>query len=144
MTYQAERASIEQRLLNNLSSVYVQFDNVLGLVDDAGNTIDNEQNLTEWVRLTILTNDSQQAELGTKFTRQEGLISVQVFVKTGTGTQRARVLAESIRTIFHIVQFDDITTRAGTMTVIGEQSGTADTDNFYQINLDFPYHRHQS
>ena len=144
MTFQAERLSIEKRLLDNLADVYVQFDNVLGLVDQAGTSVDNEQNLSEFVRLTILTNDSQQAELGTKFTRQEVLISVQVFVRTGTGTQRARVLAESIRTIFHIVQFDDITTRAGTMTVIGEQAGTADTDNFYQINLDFPYHRHQS
>tara|TARA_R110001606_G_scaffold145255_2_gene285202 strand:+ start:1465 stop:1899 length:435 start_codon:yes stop_codon:yes gene_type:complete len=144
MTYQAERASIEKRLLDNLSDVYVQFDNVLGLVDSAGNNVDNEQNLSEWVRLTILTNDSQQAELGTRFTRQNGLISIQVFVKTGTGTQRARSLAESIRTIFHIVQFDDITTRAGTMTVIGEQTGTADTDNFYQLNIDIPYHRHQS
>lgn len=144
MTYQAERSSIEKRLLDNLSDVYVQFDNVLGLVDSAGTSVDNEQNLSEWVRLTILTNDSQQAELGTKFTRQNGLISIQVFVKTGTGTQRARVLAESIRTIFHIVQFDDIITRAGSMTVIGEQTGTGDTDNFYQLNIDIPYHRHQS
>lgn len=144
MTFQAERSSIEKRLLDNLSDVYVQFDNVLGLVDSAGNSVDNEQNLSEWVRLTILTNDSQQAELGTKFTRQEGIISVQIFVKTGTGTQRARVITESIRTIFHIVQFDDITTRAGSTTVVGEQTGTGDTDNFYQINIDFPYHRHQS
>lgn len=142
MTFQAERASIEQRLLNNLSDVYIQFDNVLGLVDSAGNKVDTEQALAEWVNLTILTNVSEHAEIGGKFTRQNGLISVQVFVRTGTGTQRARVLAESIRTIFHIVQFDDITTRAGTMTVIGESAG--DTDSFYQINLDFPYYRHQS
>jgi hypothetical protein len=144
MTFQAERSSIEQRLINNLSDTYIQFDNVLGLVDSAGNKVDSQSALTEWVSLTILTNVGIHAEIGGQFTRQEGLISVQVFTKTGTGTQRAREIAESIRTIFHLVQFDDITTRAGSMTVVGEQTTTEDVGNWYQINLDFPYFRHQS
>ena len=144
MTFQAERASIEQRLVDNLSGTYIQFDNVLGMVDNAGNIVNTPEALDEWVSLTILTNDNTQAELGSKFSRQEGIISVQVFVKTGTGTQRARVLAESIRTIYHIVNFSDITTRACSMTVVGEQAGGQDTDNFYQVNLDIPYFRHQA
>ena len=62
MTFQAERASIEQRLVDNLSGTYIQFDNVLGLVDNAGNTINSPETLDEWVSLTILTNDNTTNE----------------------------------------------------------------------------------
>lgn len=145
MSITDERRFIEKRLLDNLSAnIYVQFDNVLGLVENGGTTVATEQGLDQWIRMTILTNDSNQAELGSTFTRQNGLISCQVFVKSGTGSNGARVLLNTLKTLFHIKQFDGITTRAGQITNVGETAGSGDEDNFYQMNIDFPYFRHES
>lgn len=112
--FDAEREAIETRFaVQWAGQTPVSYDN------SAFNIPQN----TPWVRLTILNGESQNASVGTSHLRHIGIISVQVFVPVDSGTRQARLLANSVSTIFDNQRFAGIQCRVSSIQRGGDQDG---------------------
>lgn len=139
MTFIDERSIIEGYFLSNWNAdeTPVKLDNIQGLTTSKGR-IDTETSLDEYCALSILPGSARQVDMNAAHrVRCVGTINVNVFVKSGTGTQRARALAELIWSLFETKDLaENFATRTGSITNIGQVSGSS----FYQINVSIPYY----
>jgi len=117
---------IDTAIINKFASEYVlsdiQYENVPFDLNRAA----------EFVRLSIVKGDSDQASMGGtsgNFFKQDGVIFVQVFTPLGLGTSPANTLAESISGIWRNQQFNNIVCGAPDINHIGEVEG------WFQINV---------
>jgi len=126
VSFEALRESIETRFADNWSETPVSYVNV-PFTPPAGN----------WVRLAILTGDGQAWGItGTAgHVRDRGIIAIQVFVATDTGTKPAMDLVDAAKAIFEYQRFDGILTRAASVSSIGP------TDGWLQTNVTIPFRR---
>lgn len=128
MSYAAERAAIETRFSTLWAGTPigdVVFDN-LPYTPVQG---------TPYVRLSIKPGTSERITIGTREHRVVGLILVQIFVPTGSGTNAARVLADEAAEIFRDQEFDGVLCRSPSIQNVG-QSG-----DWAQFNVSVPYKR---
>lgn len=139
MSFNDERSTIEKAFMAgwDSSATPVKFDNVAGLTQ--GNTnLKDETKLNEWCWLSIDTTDAQRADINAKFlVRYTGAILVNIFVKAGTGTDRARELAYNVATLLQEKQIDDVNTRAAMFVNIGARADSS----FYQVSVRIPFYR---
>lgn len=115
MSYASERASIEARWNADMPGAVTQYENVAFTVPTDG----------EWYRLTIANTDAEQISAGvpgSNVQRHIGVIAIRVAVKAGTGTQRARELAEAGGAVFRCQLIDNILCRTPTVR-IGDVDG---------------------
>lgn len=139
MSFMNERKVIEQAFLTGWDSqtTPVKFDNVAGLTQGNG-SVKDETKLSEWCWMSIDTTDAQRADINAKLlVRYTGAILVNVFVKAGTGTDRARELAFAVATLLQNKQIEDVNTRAAMFVNIG---GLPDA-SFYQVSVRIPFYR---
>ena len=90
------------------------------------------------VAFTIDHNLSNFANLGNEgggqTYRREGLITVQVFTRQGTGTEDSRALAFQVQQILEGYRNASLLLKAGVVRKIGE-----DGNGFWQANVDIPF-----
>ena len=88
---------------------------------------------SSWVRLSINIIDNVNAEIGTKFQRASGIITVQCFTKIGIGEKDSNSLMDSAIAIFQNKSFNGINCYAMVPVKIGAQ------DNWFQQNAKFNF-----
>lgn len=66
--------------------------------------------------------------------RREGLITVQVFTRQGTGTEDSRTLSYQVQQILEGYRNSSLHIKAGVVRKIGE-----DGNGFWQANVDIPF-----
>jgi len=97
----------------------------------------NPPDNSEWVRIRVLNNDSEQATLGEKnnrrFTRY-GRVAYQVFIPLLGGTYDGDVLCEAINNIFEGERFTDIVFYEGTW-----RQSEVENKDYYQFNGSIPF-----
>lgn len=89
----------------------------------------------DWVRITTISLDNANAELGNHMTRQVGVIVVNIFVPKNTGEKAALDHATAVRDIFQNVYLaDGLRTLATDVRAVGTQDKL-----WYQINAETEY-----
>jgi hypothetical protein len=140
MSFVNEREVIETAFLTVWDSTRcpVKLDNVAGLIKGTSKVASQEK-LAEWCELTINPGVRQEVDITSNHRiRSVGTISVNVFVKVGTGTGRARELADSVVSILQLKELAiNFATRAGRIVNIGQ----AEDESFYQMSVQVPYFR---
>jgi hypothetical protein len=140
MSFVDERAIVESAFLNEWDSIRcpVKLDNVTGLVKGTSK-VASQDKLAEWCELIINPGVRQEADITSNHRiRSVGTISVNVFVKVGTGTGRARELADAVVSILQLKELaSNFATRAGRIVNIGQ----AEDESFYQMSVQVPYFR---
>lgn len=139
MTFELERKNIEEEFAAGWTSATtpIAYDNVKGLVKGTA-MVKDSTGLAEWVRLEIINGPSDNVAIGGSPVRHTGTIVVNIFVKSGTGTDRARELADTVRGIFNNTSFDGIQCFATSLDTIGDNEG------FYQMTCITPYYRDET
>lgn len=89
----------------------------------------------EWVECVVIPATAERSTLGIRNHRYTGFININIYVSKGTGTNRARVLADTAAAIFRDQQFSGIVCRSPDIVIVGDVNG------FYQINVSAPYWR---
>lgn len=135
MSFEQHREYIEGRFNTNFATATtpVQYDNVDFLVSGTS-TLKSNKGLDEWCRLTIIPGNTTNQTVGATRQRSIGVITVQVFTKSGTGSDRARALSDSIKTVFENKSFNGVRTHATSISRIG------DSDGYLQINVSTPFY----
>tara|TARA_R100001530_G_scaffold81934_1_gene57173 strand:- start:1041 stop:1457 length:417 start_codon:yes stop_codon:yes gene_type:complete len=138
MTFELERKNIEEEFAGtwNSTTTPVAYSNIRGIVSGTS-ILKNSTGLDEWARLEIVNASSDNAVIGGSSVQHVGTIVVNIFVKSGTGTDRARELADTVRGIFNNASFDGIQCEATYLTTVG------DIEGFYQLSVVTPYSRRQ-
>lgn len=92
---------------------------------------------TDWVRFVLLNGEGQTVGLGgsTKFVRDLGFITVQIFVPERTGTAAAMGYVDAFNTLFEHERFDGIETFTASVTPAGV------SDGWHQTNVNIPFRR---
>ncbi len=126
MGFEALRESIETRMADNWSTTEVAYENV-PFTPPAG----------PWVRLQInLGEGGSMGILGSAVTvRDQGVISLQVFVPEGQGSKAANDLVDALITIYEHQRFDGITTYTASPRAAGITNG------WHQTNITIPFRR---
>jgi len=141
MSFTNERLAIEKQFLSNWDSTTtpVKLDNVVGLVK--GNTkVADQTKISEWCHLSIKPASADIADMNDNHrVRYVGTIFVNVFVKLGSGTDRARILADAVTELLQLTEFDGVSTRTSSLT----NGGQTPDDAWYQITVSVPYYRDQ-
>ena len=137
--YETERSDIEQRVLSviNSTNTPIKFDNVQHLVKGTS-VVETVNGLSEYIRVTILNNDSETIEIGGTRTRHNGEILFSIFVTSGTGTDRARELADDLYDGFKNRAIGTVQTQTPTVNRIGDDEG------FYHLQVSVPFYRDQT
>jgi hypothetical protein len=137
MSYVNERKAIEKRLrdLHDSFQVPVQYENV-AVLKQGTETLKDYNKTDKFIRLTITGSGAEQLDVGGSRDRSFGIITVQVFVKAGRGTNLARKIADEIKSIYNRKNFDGILCRT---TEINDSG--VNEDGWYQINVDTPFYR---
>ena len=129
-SFTQEREAIEGRFkrLFDSSQTAIQFDNVSNLIK-GDTTVKNTNQESQWVRLSVVTLDANQVEITNKRTRIFGSVVINIFVKSNTGSNRAREIVDQIFPIFNGVLFDGIQCQATAITNVPSNDG------WFQMNL---------
>jgi len=93
----------------------------------------NKPTSSAWVRFLIQNNSSNQISYGSEGNRKFGrfgIISCQVFIPSGTGTDTGDDICEDIVDIFEGKRFTDVYCYAGTYSEMGIQE-----DGFYGFKV---------
>lgn len=133
MSFDAERAAIQKRLVDNWDAVTtpIQFDGV---------PFQTPQD-TAYIAMWILRASGQQISIETNpLHRYIGIISFKVLTPANQGSSPAMKLVDSIDSIFRRQTFSYgasgvIVCRVGTPTWVGARA------NWYQANYTIPYRR---
>jgi len=135
MSFEQHRQYIEDRFNTNFATntTPVQYDNVDFLIKGSSTLTDNK-GLDEWCRLTIIPGLTVNADIGANRQRSVGVITVQVFTTSGTGSDRARAIADSVKTVFENKSFNGVRTQATSITRVGDSEG------YLQMNVSTPFY----
>lgn len=129
MSFDTERSDIESRFKTAWASTTPVC---------YGNVAFDTKGKAEWVRLSIISGDSEEASVGTPsqpFHRYRGMIVIGIFTELNKGEARGRALAELAGNIFKSQKFSNILCRAPYLTVIGEEG------SYFQMNVSVPFYR---
>lgn len=85
-----------------------------------------------WIRVSIDVFGSENAEVGKRFQKHDGLIVVQCFVKTGSGESFVNKMNDAIGTIFQNKDFMDGVNKLSCDCMSPVYVG--DKDNWFQKN----------
>jgi len=129
-TFTEQRVAIEDRTLYTIDSEItpIQFDNIGKLVKGTS-TIKDSTQTDEWIRMTILDEDSIHPTVGGQRTRFQGQIVFNIFVREGTGSNRARELADELFYGFDGIAFQGIHCASVSINPVPP------TDGWYQLNV---------
>lgn len=116
-------------------TVPVQFENVLTLKRGT-EAVKDINELEKFIRLTITPVSSEQRDVGGNADRFEGLITVQVLIKAGLGSNLGRKIADEIYYAFNRANIDGLQCRSTYIDVFPNTQ-----DGWYQINVNTPYYR---
>lgn len=90
--------------------------------------------LEEFVRLSVFTASSEQAELQiSPGKRVEGFVQISHFLQADKGSRRSWVALDTAKLIFEMKTINEITFRSASPTVVGEDEG------FNQILIRIPF-----
>lgn len=125
MTFEAQRAAIEQRFKAAWTATPVAWPNVAFTPPDPP---------APWVRLHIQDAMADQVSLGpTSLDRYSGVVYIMIFVVLGQGLAEARRLADLAAPIFRKQIFDGVTCAVPYLRDIGPDAP------FYHVNLLVPF-----
>lgn len=136
--FENERQNIEEEFVAGWTSATtpIKFENVNGLVSGT-DMLKDDKGLTQWCRITILNAASSNMVIGGTTVRHAGDIIVNVWVKSGTGTDTARELCDDVYDIFNNANFDGIQCHSSYVTTEG------DVEGWFQMTVSTPYTRDQ-
>lgn len=125
MSLATARRDIEKRLADNWGTTPIAYDGVpFDPPADAA-----------WIRLQILDGDAFRVNIGQPGVhRQTGVIMIQIYTPTETGSNTARQYADTLSALFRDITFNGITCRTPNPFNIG------DTGGWYQFNVAIPYY----
>ena len=130
MSFASERQAIESRFSTQWGTTTpIKYDNIK-YVPTAG---------TSFVALEIHKGASIQASLGTSpLFRGIGIISVNIYTPTGSGTNTGRAYADTAAGIFRNVVFSGIVCKSASVTRLGEQEG------WFIYNVSIPFYHDET
>jgi hypothetical protein len=136
--FEVERQSIEDEFNTGWvsSTCPIKFQNLNGLVKGTS-MINDVKGLTKWCRLEILPAASNNAVVGGTTIRHFGNIVINLFTKSGTGSDTIRELADDVYDIFKNKTFDGIHCEAPFFTIEGNN------EEWFQATVTIPYYRDQ-
>lgn len=124
MAFDAIRAAIEDHFSTNYSTTVVAYDNV-PFTPPA----------TSHVRLFILDGGGSQVDMGAAPSyRYTGVVEVQVFVPSDSGSGPAMQLADEVATLFRGRTLGGVVCRTPYATRVGQRDG------WYQVNVTVPFY----
>jgi len=137
MSFADERKYIEKQLKDNFDSsiIPIQYENVATLKKGT-ETIKDINKVEKFIRLTITGAGAEQVDIGGVQDRHSGIITVQIIVKAGLGSNIARKIADQIYYIFNRQSFNGILTRTASI-----ESNPDNTDGWYQVNVNAEFYR---
>jgi len=124
MDYVDVRKEIEMYLDTNFTSTPIQFENTIIAA--------SSDSIEEFIALTISDASTETPAMGSTSSMVTGLLTVQVFTKLGTGTQRARTLYDELKTLLLGVTINGLSFKAPIHTSVGQ----VEESQHYQTNLD--------
>ena len=126
MPFETLTREIESRMAANWSATPIAYENVPF-------TPDNDP----WIRLTVVNGAGLTLGVtgSTPAVRDSGLISVQVFVPEGTGSQQAKALVDLVLPIYEHTRFSGILAYTATINPAGT------FDGWHQTNITIPFRR---
>jgi len=116
MSYSNEAKYIEQRFATNWgSTTAIKYANVDFDPPAA----------SAWVDLQVVSGPSRKISLGgsTNLRRYTGIVSINIYVPTNTGTRTARGYVDTASAIFRDASFNGIICRDPSVTDLGERNG---------------------
>lgn len=125
MSFSIVKSTIESHIASNWTETAVQYENV-----DL-----NTDSLNEYISIHVLSGEGVQATLGDigeyKVT---GVLVVIIFTELGTGSKRAKELADTMSDLFRGAKINDITFKVPSGTRV------AFSGSYYQFNLSIPFY----
>lgn len=131
MSYASERAAIEGRWDTQWTSTDTAYEGVKF-------TVPSPTTSSGWARLTIRSGEALQRTLGApnaNVHRHPGVIIVNLFTPSGSGTNAARALGDTAAAIFRNAVFDGVHCLAASVSVIGVDGP------WLQTNITVPFFR---
>jgi len=128
MSYEVERSDIEGRLNTGWTTTAIAWDNV-PYIPTPG---------TSWIRCTILPGDSEALEFGRDaLCDYSGIIDIGIFVPQATGSATARGYADTLKALFHLVEFGSIDCKEASVQNLGIDDG------WYHLAVTIPFSRRE-
>jgi hypothetical protein len=128
MSYVIERSDIEGRLSTGWNTTAIAWDNT-PFVPTPG---------TAWIRCTILPGNVEALEFGRDTLKEHsGLIDIGIFVPRDTGSAVARSYADTLSTLFDMVEFGTIDCAEASVQNLGADEA------WYHLSVTIPYKRRE-
>ena len=129
MSYAQERTDIESRLSSGWSTTEIAWDNV-AFVPVPG---------TAWIRCTILPGDVDPLEFGRDTLKEHmGIIDIGIFTPKNTGNAIGRGYADTLSTLFNMVEFGTIDCDAASVQNMGSDN------DWYHLVVSIPFTRREA
>jgi hypothetical protein len=110
----------------------------LPLLDTDNDEPDRHSIPAEWATTDYIAYGEERKSLGeTACWRETGTITVVVFVKAGTGSDQALVLADSVRTAFRA--WKDSTVKLSIVEAVPADTGAASNGRWYAAAVNLNY-----
>lgn len=120
MSYAADAATIRQRFESQWPGA--GFSPVIA--HTFGDVSYTPPNLTAWVRLSVLSGEQRQVEMGRKRRfRRTGLVVVDIFVPAGDGDGQAKELGDAVVDIFQGRTVNGVVLRGTSVERVGVEGG---------------------
>lgn len=124
MNYLQEKSAIEQYFQQNWTHTPIMFENKSYTGDD------------DWVRISIQHGDSFQASMGDNPAfRVIGVVNVQIFTKTDTGSGRALELVDFVDALFRNLVISKICFRVPQVKKVPSNT------EWFQVNVSTDFYR---
>lgn len=124
MSYSLEKRNIEEFFIANWSHTPIMFEN--GESAESG----------DWVRLTIQNGDAFQASMGDNPAfRHIGVVFVQIYTKTDTGSGRALELADFVDALFRNLTLNNLRFKVPQVRRMPQNA------EWFQINVSTEFYR---
>lgn len=133
-SYAEEHEAIQTRFGRMFDSaiVPVKYGNH-GLLKHGTVTFNDPDDCEQYVQFQISSSFGSSPEITRVFTRNVGIININIFTKRNLGERKGRAVADMIFPIFARVSFNGIQTQAPTLAEVPFNEG------WYQINITIPY-----
>lgn len=124
---------------STLSQIPVVYENQQE-IDDNGQPLIQSKN--PWIRLSILSGEGNQITIGEPpLDRWTGIVTAQIFVRSGEGTGVARQAADIIAEIFTRQKTSSGDSGLIRFGVTGSPRFFLNNDGWYQVNVSTIFHR---
>jgi hypothetical protein len=130
VSFEALQQTLEQAMKDGWTATPVFYENTPFKAPSAG----------AWIVFTVAMGPGTTFGIdgSTKYARDTGLVSAQIFVPIGAGTKESRELIDAFIALFELAEFTGgISTYAASVTTLG----VVGAGTWHQVSVTIPYRR---